>query len=105
MSRIIPKNKGGRPGKTVTQKAVDHMMRVMRKKARETGKHIDDVLVGLIYDDLATPRDRLAAIRCFKEYTMSKISEQNINVSKVAGPAIELPAVRGEDPALKLVKG
>ena len=101
--RPVTRNKGGRPKKTESEKSIAHMMRVKRKKDKETGKHIDDVLVNLIYDEVATPRDRLAAIRLFKEYTMSKTSEQNINVSKQVGPVIGLPPLK-EDPALKVVK-
>ena len=62
------KNKGGRPKKSKTQKMIDHMVKVANKYSKDKGKHLDEVLMDLIYDEVATPRDRLAAIKVFKEF-------------------------------------
>ena len=74
-----------------------------------TKKDIDEILLDFIYGKQGkgwkmTVRDRLAAIALFKNCTMTKTSEQNINVNQSTGPVIGLPP-RREDPALKIVDG
>ena len=96
---------GRKPKYMLTDYQVKKMIMAARKRARETGKTPDDILIGFIYgDEDATVKDRLSAIGIYKTYTMSKSSEQNINVTKQVGPKIGLPPMR-EDPALKIVKG
>ena len=119
---------GRKPKYMLTDNQVKHMLKKARKLAKETGRDIDDILLGIIYGvergheviiikgrgnakkkikvivSATEVKDALAAIRLFKDYTMSKTSEQNINVTKQSGPAIGLPPMR-EDPALKVVGG
>lgn len=103
----------------VTDKQVKAMLTTARKKAREEGKTIDDILMDIIYGKLAyevekrggriqiifevTPKDKIAAIKLFKEFTMARKSQVDKTVRKIEGPAIGLPPMR-QDPALKIVK-
>jgi hypothetical protein len=52
------------------------------------------------------PKDRIAAIKVFKEYTIGKrIEKESHNHNyQHKGPAIGLPPMR-QDPALKVVQG
>lgn len=80
------------------------MIKTAKRMAKETGKTIDDILMDIIYDDDAKlVNARLAAIKIYKEYTISKSSEKNINVTDTRGPVI-LPAMDPDPGKLKLVK-
>lgn len=98
---------GRKPAYMLTENQIAAMLRTARNRAKTLGKTIDEVLLDVIYaaEDKSTVRDKLAAIRLFKEFTMSKQSEQNINVTQKVGPRIGLPPVKGEDPALKIMSG
>lgn len=108
------KRGGARPGsgrkkETLSQNQVNEMLSDAKKRAKEKGQSINDILLDIIYTDhkrskTVTVKDRLAAIKLWKDFTMSKVSEQNVNVQTVQGPSIGLPPMR-EDPALKVVKG
>jgi hypothetical protein len=91
----------------LTDHQIKTMLRKARKRAKSEGKSLDDILLDIAYGDQelkVAVRDRLAAIRLFKELTMVKTLEQNINMSKQVGPVIGLPPIR-EDPALKILGG
>lgn len=86
------------------------MLTTARRYAKKYGKTVDDILLGLIYareDDIPmkmTARERIGAIKVFKEFAQAKTSEQNITVQHQTEPAISLPE-QDEDPALKVVAG
>jgi hypothetical protein len=101
----------GRPKKATSVRQLAKMERDARKWAKETGYDVDGFLLAVIGNDRekigATDiplRDRITCAKIWKEYTMARISEQNVNVTKQEGPAIMLPPMQ-EDPALKIVKG
>jgi hypothetical protein len=102
---------GRKPAYMLTDNQVMAMHRKARKWAKETGYDIDQFLLAVISGDKkklgvdnVALRDRIACAKLFKEFTMTKVSEQNINITKDIGPAIGLPPVRREDPALRVVK-
>jgi len=87
---------GRKPSYMLTENQVKAMLRKARKYAKKYDKTIDEVLLDFIYGVQETGwkmtvKDRLAAIGLFKNYTMSKTSEQNVNVNRQVGPAIGLP--------------
>jgi len=55
-------------------------------------------------EEKASIKDALAAVKLFKEYTMTRQSEQNITVTKDRGMAIRLPP-KQPDPALEIFPG
>ena len=84
---------------------IKRMVQTARKKERETGLSLDQILINIAHGEYeSTVKDRLAAINIYKGFVMTKSSEQNINVKRDVGPAIGLPPTR-QDPALKVVKG
>ena len=102
----------GRPAYMVPANRVKSMIRKMRKAKRELGIDEDDLLVSIITEgkapwpdeEKASIRDALAAVKLFKEYTMTRQSEQNITVTKDRGMAIRLPP-KQPDPALEIFPG
>lgn len=90
------------------------MLRTARAFAKEKGKTIDQILLGIIYDDQAItilkndgtplelpavePKVRIAAIKVFKDCTMGRTSEQNVKIEDKRLPIIGLPAMH-PDPA------
>ena len=100
----------GRKTKPVSVRQLNAMLRKGRRWAKETGYDVDEFLLAVIGADkkkLSVKeiplRDRITCAKIWKEYTMTKISEQNVNVSKSSGPVIGLPPMR-PDPALEVVK-
>ena len=93
---------GPRPGsgpktQTLSAQAVRKLVSTAEAWAAKTGKHIDDILVGFIYDETLSCRDRTLAIKLVKEYTMAKLVEGSEN-DVALGPALYLPEER-PDPA------
>ena len=80
---------------------VKAMLRAAKKKAKETGKTIDDILLDIIYTADAAPRDVLPAIKLWKEHTSPKLAEGG-EADKKAGPAVYLPEQR---PQLEAIDG
>ena len=65
------------------------MIKTAKKKAKETGRTIDDILMEIIYEpDKSIINARLAAIKIYKEYTITKSSEKSITVNDNRGPVI-----------------
>lgn len=86
---------GARPGsgrkpQTLSQTQVREMLSAAKKRAAATGKTIDDILLGFIYDDDARMGDRLAAIKLWKEYTIAKLQEGG-ETDKGLAPQVFLP--------------
>lgn len=104
-------NRGGRrPGAgrkkvTLSQSQINKMIKAAKKRAKETGRTLDDILLdfayGLVDEKEVDNKDRLAAIKLYKDFTISKHSEKDVNITDNRGPKIGLPA-RKPDPA-KLV--
>ena len=90
---------GARPNsgpkkQTLSAAQVQQMLDKAKKKATETGKDVDDILLGFIYDGELGAKDRLAAIKLWKEFSMARISEGGA-ADEALGPGIYLP---GEKP-------
>lgn len=109
---------GRRPGSGRKPKYMlpEHQLRAMLRKARKWGKErgqdMDEFLLAVIAGDMEALgvdnvplRDRITCVKLYKEFTMQKTSEQNINVNQQLGPRIGLPPIRKIDPALEIVKG
>ena len=96
---------GPKPAYMLTENQIKAMLRRAKKKAKAEGGSLDDVLLTLAYDT-KDPKLQLAAIKVFKDFTMSKHStaEKDINVNHNQGPRIGLPEME-VDPALKIIKG
>lgn len=98
----------------LTEKQIKDMLRTARKFAREHGKTLDEVLLGIIYDNqvlefkdkvgldikvpAVDPKTRVMGIKVFKEFSMGKSSEQNVKIMDERYPVIGLPEMR-PDPA------
>lgn len=105
---------GRKPHLSITQRQIKRMVREAGKMAREHGKTIDQILLGIIYDDrviemkdhnhkpiqvaAVDDKTRVAAIKVWKEFTMGKYVEQNITDNRAQGPTIYLPEML-PDPA------
>lgn len=81
-----------------TDSQIKAMHRAARKRAKEEGKTIDEVLVAIIYEPETTTKDRLAAIKLFKEFTMPKRTESDVKVNKSEEPRLMYPEKK-PDPA------
>jgi hypothetical protein len=118
-------NQTGRPpGVVISQYQLDEMLAKAEKWAKKNnGMTVDDYLLKWIYGEVEddfklTMRDRIACVKIWKDYTMAKVQEKNINFGKTyygpiiyepetgkiisgepsSGPNIYLPKQR-EDPA------
>ena len=78
------------------------MLKAARKKATATGKTLDDILLSIAYGEgphaSIKTADRLAAIKIFKEFTISKRKITENKGDQFPGPTIYLPEML-PDPA------
>ena len=93
-------NSGPKPF-SLSASQVKALLRTVKKFTKEHGKSIDDVLVGMIYDENITDNNRLAAIKLVKDLSAPKISEGGA-ADKFLGPAVFLPT---KHPRLELFGG
>lgn len=89
-----PKDANKSAAQVLTEKQISDMLAAAKKVEKETSVSIDEVLVRLIYSAKSKTSEKLAAIKLFKEYTMIKTTESNVNVSKHVGPQIGLPELK-----------
>ena len=86
----------GRPPKVaISQYQLDQMLAKAEKWAKKhKGMTVDDYLLKWIYGEVEdnfklTMRDRIACAKIWKDYTMAKVQEKNINVdNKPLAPCI-----------------
>jgi len=90
---------GRKPEMTLSAMQIREMHKAAKKKAKEEGKTVDEVLLEHVYCD--NRRESIAAIKIWKEYTTPKIHEGG-ETDKTAGPAIYLPE-QDKGPDLKVV--
>lgn len=89
-------NRGGaRPNsgpkkEALSARQVRMMLNTAQQYAKKHKKTLDMVLVGFAYDEELSAKDRMAAIKLFKDKTMAPISEGG-EADKQLGPAIYLP--------------
>lgn len=96
-------NRGGyRPGagrkpnpeNIISDYHIKKMIAAAKKVEKETGVSLDEVLVRIAYSAKSSAKDKLTAIKIFKEYTMTKSTETNINLTQQIGPQIGLPELK-----------
>ncbi|MFC1827759.1 hypothetical protein ACFLZQ_07520 [Thermodesulfobacteriota bacterium] len=101
--------KKGRSGRkpdnaTVSDRTKKAILKAARKLKKEYGIPIEEAMLKLCYDD-----DTQASVKAsiWKSYLESLVVRETKTESKIddqrRGPVIGLPAVRGQDPALKVV--
>lgn len=111
---------GRKPATVATNKQIKAMLTAARKRAKAEGKTIDDILLDIIYNDIAyeialksgkktiqcevPPKEKIAAIKLFKEFTIPKKTEVARSKPTAGGPVIGLPP-SDPDPALQVLKG
>ncbi len=91
-------NSGPKPFSLSTSQ-VKGLLRTVKKFSKEHGKSIDDILVGMVYDEKVTDNNRLAAIKLVKDLSAPKISEGG-DADTHLGPAVFLPE---KNPRLEVV--
>lgn len=87
----------GRKKYSLTDDQIDSMLKsaaFFEAKHRAT---IDDILVDIIYSPNSNNREKLAAIRLFKDFTAQKMHNQNGNNVQQIGPVIGLPELKPID--------
>ena len=82
---------------TLSAASIRKMILTAEEWAEKEGRHIDDVLIGFIYDEKLPARDRIACIKIVKDYTMAKLESGDGN-DRFLAPAVYLPEER-PDPA------
>jgi len=82
-------NSGPKPF-SLSASQVEGLLRTVKKFSKEHGKSIDDILVGMVYDESITDNNRLAAIKLVKDLSAPKITEGG-EADKILGPSIYLP--------------
>jgi hypothetical protein len=105
-------NQSGRPPKvTISRYQLDQMLAKAEKWAKEhKGKTVDDFLLMCIYGEQEpgwklTMRERIACAKIWKEYTMAKVQEKNINIDRPMGPTIYLPKSRPDPAKIITIEG
>lgn len=87
----------GRPKQTISAEQIEKMILKAKKYADERGIDLDDLLLEIAYDKQMAPKDRIACIKVYKEYTIAKMQEGG-EADKDLGPGIYLPGEK-PDPA------
>lgn len=83
----------------VTATHIAHMIEIAEEFAEATGKTIDHVLISIIYSKSTEVREKLAAIKIYKEFTIGKYAQEKEAEAEAAqGPQFYLPE-RRPDPA------
>ena len=82
-------NSGPKPF-SLSASQVKELLRTVKKFTTAHGKSIDDVLVGMVYDEKISDNNRLAAIKLVKVLSAPKISEGG-DADRQLCPAVFLP--------------
>ncbi len=80
----------GRKPTTLSAWQVDNLLKTLARKAKETGKDIDQLLVDRVYDETLSDRNFLAAVKLVKDLTSPKLTEGG-ETDRQLGPSIYLP--------------
>lgn len=91
---------GRKPGSrdTMSVRQLQEFASAARKKAKETGKTLQDIVLAIAYDEDAPRKDRLAAAKLYWDKSVIVASEGG--EADHAGPAVYLPEQR---PALEVI--
>lgn len=93
----------GRKRASISNQEVAKLIRAAKRKAKETGKSVADILIECIYNERG--RIRLAAVKTFYDQVVTAASEAEVRVRKANQPAIYLPESKPDPATIKLVKG
>ena len=87
----------GRPAKALTASQVERMLTTADKYALDRGKSVDELLLDILYHPETSTRDRLWAIKLFKDFTLARTTEDAPYLQH-SGPTVYLPEHRPVDP-------
>lgn len=90
----------GRKAETLSVMQIQKMLAKAEQMALDTGKDVDDILLGIIKDS-SSETNQLQAIKIWKQYTMAAPSEGG-EADRELGPAVYLPEHR---PNLEMIEG
>jgi hypothetical protein len=82
---------GRKPG-NLSLNETDSLVKAFRRKAKETGMKVGDILAGIAYDLEENTRYRLKALEIYMNITTVKHTHQV--VEKIEGPQIMLPQLK-----------
>jgi hypothetical protein len=94
---------GRKPIYKVTKGEAYQMLKAAKKREKEEGRSINEILLDIIYGN--DKRNVLAAIKLFKDYTIPKHTEQEINITKTEKPTIFYPERKPDPAKLIPIKG
>jgi hypothetical protein len=93
------KGAGRKPAKSMCEEQVKKMLSTAERYQAKHGKSIDEALLDIVYSHESDMKEKLAAIRIFKNFTMEKLKEETDDgQSAQTGPQFYLPE-RRPDPA------
>lgn len=97
----------GRKRASISNTEIAKLIRSAKKKAKETGRTIYDILIDTIYETgpRVKVKERLGAIKIYMESVITHATESEATVTKKNEPAIYLPQARPDPANIKLVKG
>jgi len=91
------KGSGRKPKEIKWGSTPEAMITTAEKVAKEEKRNIDEVLLSIAYH-APLIKDRLTAIKIFKEFTMTKKHESKVDITKHQAPKVYLPEKK-PDPA------
>jgi hypothetical protein len=93
MTRGGSRQGAGRPKrvKNYSEEVKKDFLKSAKDKAKETGRTLGQVVIGLIYDENIQDSVRIAALKAWAEVVVVKESKQTIEGQRVTGPSICLP--------------
>jgi hypothetical protein len=80
------------------------MIRQANSRAKVEKKTMDAVLLDIIYSKSESSRDRITAIKTYKDFTMGRFSEQTVNINNKVEQPINLPTMRPDPAKIPLPK-
>ena len=97
---------GAKPGwnKSRTRTVIEEFLASAKKRAKETGKTLQDVLLDTIYSKKEDTKFRLAAMKIYLEVIVPKRSETEVTVNK-GGKAVKLPEIKPDPAKIIQMKG
>jgi hypothetical protein len=80
------------------------VLKIAKKLEKVHGKPIEEAVLEMVYDSKTQDAVKASIWKSFIEMFTVQRSSQDVKVTGNDGPAIMLPPINGEDPALKVVK-
>jgi len=90
----------GRKAETMSVRQLKEFERAAKDMAKEHGKSLQDIVLGIAYDDDAPRKDQLAAAKLYWDKSVI-VAKEGGEADKYDGPAVFLPK---QHPRLELVK-